>query len=351
MPGLARLGDVSAHGGVVTSAAATVLIEGKPAARVGDLHVCPMLNPGPTPHLGGAISHGVNSVLIEGGAAASVGSMCLCAGPPDNLVQGALSVVSGAAAGVSPTSLAARNQLLACRDEAKARQRRAGQHYLDVRFSDEASNPLLAHRYHLRDLTRRGQGDSGSSAWEGELDSDGRLFRPALTRAGEYSVRLQALTDISWDRQWVSEGEEVHLRLRFCDEQLSLRLGLNIYVEYASGSSSLVQQLTARCQHGRSNQLWRLPSETSACFPRRGYFFTLNADGQVWRSPLLRLRYAVDIQIHDSPSLARQPLQLEFADASRLALSLDEKSFCQLDSASAGVYHFLAPGTQRLFAE
>ena len=38
----ARMGDSTAHGGVITVGFPTVLIGGKPAARVGDMHTCPM---------------------------------------------------------------------------------------------------------------------------------------------------------------------------------------------------------------------------------------------------------------------------------------------------------------------
>ena len=49
-----------------------------PAATVGSMHVCPMLNPGtpPPPHVGGPVSGpGVPTVLIGGKPAATVGCM------------------------------------------------------------------------------------------------------------------------------------------------------------------------------------------------------------------------------------------------------------------------------------
>ncbi len=50
----ARMGDMTAHGGVITLGFPTVLIGGQPAARVGDLHTCPMVT-GIVPHVGGPI--------------------------------------------------------------------------------------------------------------------------------------------------------------------------------------------------------------------------------------------------------------------------------------------------------
>ena len=75
MPSAARQGDLTQHGGTITSGCPTVLIEGKPAARAGDPHVCPMLNPGvpPPPHVGGALLGGCPTVFIGGLPAARVG--------------------------------------------------------------------------------------------------------------------------------------------------------------------------------------------------------------------------------------------------------------------------------------
>ena len=65
------------------------------AARVGDMHVCPMVTPGtpPVPHVGGPVlPPGAVTVLIGGMPAAKVGDMCMCTGPPDSIVQGSTTV-------------------------------------------------------------------------------------------------------------------------------------------------------------------------------------------------------------------------------------------------------------------
>ncbi len=68
---------------------------GKPAARVGDMHVCPMFN-GPVPHVGGPIlPPGVPNVLIGGMPAAVMSSMAVCVGPPDTVVLGSTGVFIG----------------------------------------------------------------------------------------------------------------------------------------------------------------------------------------------------------------------------------------------------------------
>jgi len=70
----------------------------KPAARVGDMHTCPMVTPGtpPVPHVGGPIMPpGVPTVLIGGMPAATLGNMCTCVGPPDSIILGSTGVLIG----------------------------------------------------------------------------------------------------------------------------------------------------------------------------------------------------------------------------------------------------------------
>lgn len=67
-----------------------------PAARVNDMHVCPMMNPGPVPHVGGPIlPPGAPTVLIGGLPAACVGDMATCSGPPDSIIKGSATVLIG----------------------------------------------------------------------------------------------------------------------------------------------------------------------------------------------------------------------------------------------------------------
>jgi uncharacterized Zn-binding protein involved in type VI secretion len=66
---------------------------GMPAARVGDMHVCPMVT-GLVPHVGGPIlPPGGLTVLIGKMPAARVGDMAVCAGPPDVIALGSFKVL------------------------------------------------------------------------------------------------------------------------------------------------------------------------------------------------------------------------------------------------------------------
>jgi uncharacterized Zn-binding protein involved in type VI secretion len=66
------------------------------AARITDMHVCPMVTPGlpPIPHVGGPIiGPCVPTVLIGSLPAAVVTDNCVCVGPPDSIVKGSATVL------------------------------------------------------------------------------------------------------------------------------------------------------------------------------------------------------------------------------------------------------------------
>lgn len=67
-----------------------------PAARMTDMHTCPMVNPGPVPHVGGPILPPcMPQVLIGYLPAARVTDMAVCVGPPDMIAMGSTSVLTG----------------------------------------------------------------------------------------------------------------------------------------------------------------------------------------------------------------------------------------------------------------
>ena len=68
----------------------------QPAARLTDMHICPMVTPAvpPVPHVGGPITGpGAPTVLIGGLPAAVLGDMAVCVGPPDSILLGSPTVL------------------------------------------------------------------------------------------------------------------------------------------------------------------------------------------------------------------------------------------------------------------
>ena len=68
-----------------------------PAARLTDMHSCPMQTPAwpsPIPHVGGPIiGPGAPTVLIGKLPAAVMGDCCVCVGPPDSIIKGSATVM------------------------------------------------------------------------------------------------------------------------------------------------------------------------------------------------------------------------------------------------------------------
>jgi uncharacterized Zn-binding protein involved in type VI secretion len=91
MPAAARLLDPTSHPGLVAQGSPDVLIEGKPAARVTDKHVC-LLPPTAGPHPPSPIAKGSGTVFINGLAAARQSDTAGCGA---QIVMGALTVLIG----------------------------------------------------------------------------------------------------------------------------------------------------------------------------------------------------------------------------------------------------------------
>ena len=65
-----------------------------PAARISDVHVCPMVT-GVVPHVGGPVVMGDPTVIIGFMPAARLGDQCVCVGPPDMIAKGSATVKIG----------------------------------------------------------------------------------------------------------------------------------------------------------------------------------------------------------------------------------------------------------------
>lgn len=67
---------------------------GQPAARIGDMHTCPMVT-GTVPHVGGPVVVGMPTVLTGARPQARVTDMATCVGPPDMIAKGSAGVLVG----------------------------------------------------------------------------------------------------------------------------------------------------------------------------------------------------------------------------------------------------------------
>jgi len=69
----ARLGDISSHGGVIITGAMQTVVNGRPVARMGDLHACPIPGHGVTPIVTGSLN-----MVTEGMPNARLGDITAC---------------------------------------------------------------------------------------------------------------------------------------------------------------------------------------------------------------------------------------------------------------------------------
>lgn len=69
----ARLGDTSSHGGTVITGSVTTIVNGRPVARMGDMHVCPIPGHGVTPIVSGSLD-----TATDGRPNARMGDMAGC---------------------------------------------------------------------------------------------------------------------------------------------------------------------------------------------------------------------------------------------------------------------------------
>lgn len=93
----ARLGDMTAHGTPLGPGpgSANVLIEGRPAWRVGmDTHACPLVS-GIVPHVGGVSPMGSTTVFINNMPAVRMTDTIVEATAPNTIVAGASTVLIG----------------------------------------------------------------------------------------------------------------------------------------------------------------------------------------------------------------------------------------------------------------
>ena len=204
----ARLGDLTAHGGVVTSGNPTVLVNGQPAATVGDLHVCPMCSPGP--HVGGPVVVGAPTVLIGGRPAARVGDTCTCAAPaPDVIVQGSPNVLVGGASGATSLGAAAaaaavHRASLVPGTPGTGTTARPLSPWVGVGYQDAAGRPVTGWHYRAEGERQR----------EGQVGTGGQVWCDALAGSGAVDVGLVGVYGCQWDRDEARVGEAVGMSAR-----------------------------------------------------------------------------------------------------------------------------------------
>ncbi len=213
----ARLMDSSAHGGMITGPGCpTVLIGKMPAARLTDMHMCPMVTPAPAPipHVGGPITGpGSPTVLIGKMPAAVMGDMAVCVGPPSTIILGEMTVLigpgggggGGGAAGSAASAAKASSQgpgaITAM--ELKELTEVTENHFIDIEFLDAAGNKVSGVPYTLT--------DPDDAEIIGSSSSEGTGYYEGYAEAGSYEVKVKDLCNAAFSADPVEQDAEVTL--------------------------------------------------------------------------------------------------------------------------------------------
>ena len=303
----ARLGDSTAHGGVITVGCPTVLIGGAPAARVGDMHVCPMLNPGtpPPPHVGGPISLGSAGVMIGGMPAARMGDMATCSGPPDSIIMGCPTVLIGETGGGSSGggggSAAAANAGAHAALVGEPGPEAEGPHWIDIQFVDSAGNPVTQVPYEFTGV--EGQKERG------RLTGDAAIRRGGLPDAGDYSVKLFSVFNAQWSKESARVGDVVKLSAETEGYEDGTPARFQIYERDIEGPDKAVVTIKTQVQTDKVEAEWKYQYiEDPEDYPREGsfesysfpeYYFEVIVGDQKARSGLLEYKDYIEIELKD----------------------------------------------------
>jgi len=328
----ARVSDMTVHGGtVMPPGCPTVLIGGLPAARLTDMHVCPMLTPGlpPIPHVGGPIIMGSSGVMIGGMPAARVMDQAICVGPPDMIAMGCFTVLigetspgGGGGGGAGASNAGAAAAAAGGSSEAESGER----HWVEFLLADSAGRPLASVPFELQDPS--GETARGASA------ADGKIRRDGLSAAGDCRVKVFALSEAAWSVEEAQVGDSLTLTAEAWGFADGTAARLIIFERQVRGAARAIATIAAEVQGGRVEAEWQYAypprsSEEEASFQgywRPEYYFVVQIGAVQTVSGLLELTDRLEIEVRDEEGqpLAGEDYRLYLADGSVREGQLDD---------------------------
>jgi uncharacterized Zn-binding protein involved in type VI secretion len=350
----ARLGDMTAHAGSIVVGCPTVLIGGMPAARIGDMHVCPLFNPGtpPPPHVGGPVAMGSPTVLIGGMPAARVGDMVTCAGPPDTIAMGCFTVLigesgSGSGGGGGGGGAAAAAQAgvaTATIDNLDPLTKQ--EHWIEFEFVDKAGNPVSGIPYKFT-------GPDGSES-ESMLRPDGKIRRDALP-SGQGKVQLFSLYDAKWSKDKANVGEKVKLSAQVEGYENGTPALFQIYERDVKGPDDLIANIEAKVQGNKVEAEWEYVyteddeatvEETQRGYSAPEYYFEVILGRSKARSGMLAYKDWIEIELleeGDKP-VANQEYRIVLPNGEIRMGRLDSNGYAKVEKIPPGDCKIDFPG-------
>ena len=308
MPGpAARVGDMTAHGGVIAGPGCpTVLIGGQPAANVTTMHVCPLITI-LVPHVGGPIlPPGVPTVLIGGMPAATVGDMATCVGPPDAIIPpGCPTVLIGTSGGGSGGggggSAATANAGAHAALVGEPGPETEGPHWIDIQFVDTAGNPVTQVPYEFTGV--EGQKEKG------RLTGDAAIRRGGLPDAGDYSVKLFSVFNAQWSKESARVGDVVVLSAETEGYEDGTKAVFRIWERDIDGADDFITKIETTVGGNKVEAEWAYEfhedtDEVSEEDELKGYsapeyYFIVHVEEGKARSGLLEFKDWIEIELLD----------------------------------------------------
>lgn len=303
----ARIGDSTMHGGAIMVGCPTVLIGGMPAARIGDMHVCPMITPSvpPIPHVGGPVVLGSPLVLIGGMPAARMGDMVTCVGPPDTIAMGCPTVLIGEAGGsgggggggtVSSAKVGAHSALVG-----EPGPEAEGPHWIEYQFVDSAGNPVTGVSYEFTGVDDHKE--------KGKLTKDGVVKRGGLPKSGNCNVKLFSVSNTRWSKNEARVGDVVKLSADVEGYEDGTKGVFEIWERDMDGADDFIAKIETTVQGNKVEVEWKYEytedtDEVTEEDQKKGYsspeyYFIAKIKEDKARSDLLGFQDWLEIELKD----------------------------------------------------
>jgi uncharacterized Zn-binding protein involved in type VI secretion len=339
----------------------TVLIGGVPAARVGDMHVCPLVNPGvpPPPHVGGPGAMGSPMVLIGGMPAVRMGDMTVCAGPPDVVALGCPTVLigeagGGAASGGGPPGAGTGAVVAAHMSSAMAQtdnneSSTKEEHWVEIQFVDKADNPVSGIRYKF--------GDPDGNESQGVLRMDGTIRRDGISE-GQCSVVLMSVSNAKWSKDEAEVGEKVEMTADVEGFEDGTPALVQIYKRDIKGPDKIVARIEKEVQGGKIEAEWEYQleeikndqgdsSSEQVSFSYPVYYFDIIVANCIAHSGLLEYKDFIELELKDIDNnpCANEEFILYCPNGEVKRGKLDSKGYKKIEKIIPGKYFVRYPNT------
>jgi uncharacterized Zn-binding protein involved in type VI secretion len=336
------MGDMTVHGGSVVVGFPMVLIGGQPAARVGDMHVCPMVTPGvpPIPHVGGPVMPpGAVTVLIGGQPAACVGDMATCTGPPDSIAPPGCPTVLIAQGGGGGGGGGAGSGGEASLDTGSAAEAAepGESHFLDVKVVDKGGFPITGLKYSIKTPDNRTE----TGLLTGKIKRSG-------TEEGDHEISLRGIVDAQWSAKNAKVGDKVKMTAKTVGIESGEKAELRIFIKDSNFADRQFETIKTKVESDKIEEEWELQvdeklvkdqdGKKSKNYSSPSFYFVATVAGIQQRSGSLKYKDWIEIEARDDDDqpISRAKYTAYLPNGSVKKGNLDRDGYAKLEDVPPG---------------